>query len=464
MNDLRSLVLRGLAAPPLPALARRGYRATARLLAHRLRRIPGADTVFLSGSAARPAGVRPGSSDLDLVVLCRLADAQDELTLLRRLDRLQTRAQALTRLVDHLAYLEVEDLALLRRYGSSSYLRVARRWERLEGAHQLGADPPRPDRALQQLSRLLFRWALTAPELLARAEGAGFGELQRAQRLLVDVVAARDDLDRHAPFEELLERAPIPAEDRARQPVLALLQATLELLDRMAARETSDWCDRFVTSGHPQRAALPDDAAAVARRWLSVGFETIVWTGLGPGNRDRVLLALAPAADVRDAIEMAQRAASTTPRLSGEFSRVLPRPVPLTASLWRAVALLPPVPFLGAALAGEEPCFEGLPPAAPPAPGPDLRRTLVDAQVAEAIGRLRLRRIGRPRAVAFRASQDEQFRRNVPALARCQDEGVIPLEAVPGALGPPRLDLASIREVRAWIDVRRAAFADPSRP
>jgi predicted nucleotidyltransferase len=437
-SALARIVRRVSVLRPAAAAARAGYAVAARALARALAQVPGVDSVYLLGSLTRPEFVKPGKSDVDLIVAARMPTLEAELELRDRLRRVHRRAHAIVPVFDNLDYFDVDELDHLRCFANGWALDLDRRWSCLAGTDRLSVPPARPafERRVELCAMSLKRWMKASTRLLApRPFDDRLLVQSLAERLLMDVLAGYLDTERLTLLDVLLARGaaaiPLPALARlargaSRAPEL-LLEAALEVLEQQARDVTSAFHDRWPVGESPPPLDVPAPLVTTARSFVDGGFAGfgLVRRSARPG--DGVALAVAPpdwsAAEV---LARTREANQRTAPVPPEVSDWLSRPVVLTAPLFRAAALLPPAPFVGAELETGPAYWHGQSFEAPPAPSPTdleaIRRTRVTM--------LFIRRLVRTRWA--RQTWNSYFDYDVsvlaPALSRWRVEGSIPLD------------------------------------
>lgn len=462
---------------------RRAYRAAARAAAALFSRIEGVDGVYVTGSTTHPAFIEPGSSDIDLVIAIDVPTLASEIAVRRRLARLHGLIHAAVPAFTNLDVVEARDLDLLRRYGNAWTLDFDRRWEHAAGNHRLDPSrPPRPPRERRlELAALSFKRWMKASTFIQRPAGASRAKRRVLERLLIDVAAAYIDGSRFSPLGELVEEAAarsghpeiLSAVNDASTSVR--LAVSLTLLDVFAVELSGKWLGEWTCDGAPSRIEPPDAHRDVARRLEARGF-SVVFCPRGPDGGGGYLVAISGDGD--DAAEGLRRGAPVLDGASDTSSPAVPSrdggkswltaPVLVTRAMWRAGALFPPSPFVAPALSSAAPWSVGPAIPAPGRPSDDEMSVLVRARVLQQF----VRRVVRARrgGPAFRRELDYERHALRPALAHAMDTGRFRFaddrvanaaaSASPFANVRPEsgVDEDEIRELRAWLDARRAAF------
>jgi hypothetical protein len=251
-----------------------------------------------------------------------------------------------------------------------------------------------------------------------------------AERLLMDVIAAYLDVDRLTPFDDLVEAASTLLTSQNVAYVFQsgthdpdrLAAAALDVLEATLRRVTADWDASWqVADALP---ALPATHAleAVAKTFLDEGFAAFAVARRGPEPQDAVSFAIAP--EEWTGVEALSRARSAH-RRTAPTSGWLPRPVLLTAPLFRAAALLAPAPFLGAELATRPAFARGSMLVAPPAPPPSAMQALLRTRTVMSFIRRHVRARWAPSSVVAYFDYDVSVLS--PALARSLDDGRVSL-------------------------------------
>ena len=441
---------RALLTGPGRVLAQWGYEAVVQVAAEALSRLDRAESVYVTGSYARGgAGFEPGFSDLDLFVITEPLDVAGELALRRRLLDLYGTFRQVAPVVGSIDYLPLPDLTPFRRHGHAWTLDLEKRVRRLRGPPRLQESFERApwERSVLRLAEAMRRWAKASPALLACGPSPSLAAWRASKRLLVDCAAAYLDADRGLPAGVLLSlvratgvelppvvtgdlpivhaeypegsarilgrsgspraaRRPLMSSPSAHRPtIVQMLAASLEVLDRFAARVGSDWTSRRAeTRGHFPGTA--DTAVrALAEDAIRRGFSACYVAARDAAAVDHLLLVVGredvrPTAIVHSASEWAR----TNLALPTSFSWAA-RPVVLTATLWKLAFLLDPgpLPFDSLAHAGAHLAGDRLP--EPLAPSPEIEHVVVRSRMAQLLQR--------PRSRAFRASTAGRARREL---------------------------------------------------
>jgi predicted nucleotidyltransferase len=355
------------------------YGAAARAAARHLAPIPGVTSVYLTGSVAR-GEADPGHSDVDLVVVGDCPTAAAEATLLRRLSVFQSRAAILGGLFYNLDYLDVREVPFARAFGGNWEMRLDAEGQALSGERLWDAACVRPAAEVraERFSSALRRWLNTGSRLLDPDVRDPLDVRARdALRLLSDL----RDLSRPEPTRTGRggAGAPGPAPDATD----ALLGAAFDALHAFAVDVAKGFAGPIPkTAGAPEIALAPE-----LRRWFDAVTNSPVRSGMlvgrGAGSSDLVPVLLVddelPGAD---AVRVARERFGRTPFPRGERTTGMRRPVPLSASMWRALYLMEPAPFAGAA-ATQPVVVAGAAPPEPKAPGPELVAALVRARIVQ---------------------------------------------------------------------------------
>jgi hypothetical protein len=448
---------------------RAAYRAAARIAAGVLARIPDVDGVYAVGSLTRPATLKPGKSDLDLVVVANLPTLQSELRLRERLRRAHRVLHAALPVFQNLDYFDVSDLPYLRNFGDAWTLDLDRRWRCMAGENRLAEPPqvPPAERRSELLTICLKRWMKASPRLLDAArpdDEASRREI--ARRLLMDALSALLDCDRLTPLEDLwpAARAELQAPYLRREPdeldVESSLAVTLDILDHMARSASGPRDQRWAVSGHTPNETLPQHLESSARRFVEEGFASVALVRRGARAQDRLLLAVARSDTApREILRAVGRAQRGMPPL-GADDAWQPRPVALTPALFRAAAHFSPAPLLGAQLASLPAWHCGDPPEAALAPPARALRSSLARRTAT----LFLRRLMRTRrdSQSFHAELVHELEVIAPALARAFDAGTFD-PFFPSWEGRTIDEAGLVARRRRFIDERKPMLDDFAR-
>lgn len=441
---------------PTGRLARQAYQLVARAAARLFGSIDEVDCVYLTGSLTRPRLLRPGLSDIDLVISADLPTIRAEERLRWKLRRAHRALQAIAPVFTNLDYFETQDLDFLRYLGNAWCLDLDVRWRPLAGAGALLPRPvlrPRRERDLLLLSRCFKRW-MKSSALLASRRDARATSLGR--RLLADVLAGWLDADRLTPLATLLDRAgktgrlppSLDLSENPEPPLDVCLSAALQVLDRWANDRSRGWLDPWVVSVSPCSPELPRAVRTTARRLARALGADCVLAPRGCVEGGALLFAV-----VTGPLDIA-----ATRRELGRMGplpdplRWAPWPILLTPALYRTLALAPPEPFVAAAIAHGANWLRGHAPP-PPAPPSDDLRTLLLARTV----RQMMRRLERPRRGASTWRLEQAYERDwlLPALARALDGESYDLRAE----GHASQGLDDVSRLREWIAGRRPRLA-----
>jgi predicted nucleotidyltransferase len=399
----------GTTTPGL-VLGRAAYRAAAHAAGRALASVPGVVAVYATGSLYSE-WLQPGYSDIDLAVVVNVRDLEDELRLRADLKQRLSVLNALGTVFRDLDYLEEQDLPLIRRFHDAWTLDLDRRWIFLAGSRAPIAPAfatPAPSASLPRIALLdaMRRW-LKASSFLAdpRARREARIEIRGAYRLFCDCLTARLGVDRQYPMRDLVALSlsrNYPARfvhdpgiirtghADHRRVVLDLLSSSLSALESLADVVTAAWTpsDGWCL---PDREPMHDEAAErVAAEALAVGFAHVALVSRLGG--ERMLLVVPPDGDAHDHLVRLSELLSRVGPLSGAAFAWAPRPVLVTRALWRAAALMDPVPLVGGALArGEYLAFGGAAPEPPSRPPRDEWTEMLRARALRQFWRARSR-------------------------------------------------------------------------
>ncbi len=464
---------------------RLAYRAAARTAAALFSQIDGVDGVYVTGSTTHPAFIEPGSSDIDLVIAIAVPTLASEIAVRRRLARVHGLIQAAVPAFTNLDVVETRDFDLLRRFGNAWTLDFDRRWEHAAGNNRL--DPSRPSRSERErrleLAALSFKRWMKASTFVQSPAGSPRVKRRVLERLLIDVAAAYTDESRFSPLRELVDGAARRSGRPEIRPAAAdgastsvRLAAALTLLDAFAVELSEKWPDEWTGDGVPSRVEPAAALRDVARRFEAQGFSA-VFCPRGPDGGGGYLVAVAGDGDaVADVLRRSATAIDGAPVPTNESafpaspsaSAWLAAPVVVTRAMWRAGALFPPSPFVAPALSLGTPWSLGPRPPVPGRPPDEELSVLVRARVLQQFVR-RVVRVRREPS-AFRRELDYERYALRPALAHAMDTGRFRFADDRVASGAsssspfapirpePDVDEDEIRELRAWLDGRRAAL------
>lgn len=372
---LPSPLLRFAEAPLGKTLGAASYRAAALLGARVLARIPGVEAVYLSGSITRPDRLRPGYSDIDLVLAVDVPTLEHELELRHRLKRALGTLNVAGAVFKHLDYIESRDLVLLVRDGNDWTLELGA-WQLAAGIDRRAFVPRVPPlkRRIELSIAALRRWqAASSIQVDPHAGRPPALLLIGARRTLSDLLSSWLDVPRLCPLETLLglaERRARPntvLSELTRRPretvartdsrvVVELVTAGLEALEHHAGKLGASFTDPW-TGFEPRHVAAPSaDLEKLGRSTLAHGFAALYRTL----DRDGLEVLYAVAQREESVPSGVERLRRLLDERAGDAALArLPRPVLITPDLFRAAALFDGAPLSGADLAVTGDCIAG---------------------------------------------------------------------------------------------------------
>jgi hypothetical protein len=384
----------------------RGYLFAAAAFAKTLQRVGGVDGVYLTGSLTKPELLRPGYSDIDLVIVADLPTLSDELRLRHELRRALLRANSLGTLFKHLDYMERRDLDVRRTLGNNWSLSLDSTWQLLTGTDRLLKAPsvPPEKRRLEGLLEALRRWQRSSAFLLDEFGGpAVLARSMGARRALASALRAwlgrSTDVNLASLLEEArtratgadalgaLARGPVESAARRDEPMIVdAVVATLEVLEVFANEVTADW--RGSWNDVPIRGTVAgfssEERHSLSGLAEGAGFSAL-YSSRDRYGRDASFVIARPDTSAESAVECLRAFL----RARALASNPCAYPTLLTASLWKTAALLDSSPFTGADLARSESNVWGDTWSAPPRPEGAAWDDLVVGRTAELLWRPR---------------------------------------------------------------------------
>jgi hypothetical protein len=425
------------------------YSVAAELTARGWARVDGVSSAVLMGALARGLPVDPGLSDIDVVLACDFGSVESEIRTLSRLREWQRRLMPLGGLFYNLDCLDEREVPFARAFGGAWEMRLEEEGKCLAG-RRLWREPavrPARERRRERLSYMLRRWLNTAARLLDPRVPLGVTTIWDARRLVldiawlwagVDVEQASDalvDTTRNDPaLSATSELARLGAEKCGMRELRSVLvTSALEMLEAFTREVTAGFSGELARDDEGLDFTPSDALQAVGRAVIGGPFESFMLLQRGPFAGGALPVAVAAegatAAEVVEAFAARMHSAA---RLLSAVERTVRRPVPFSATLWRALPLLEPAPFLGAAAV--RPLWRvGRAVDPPPAPDPQTLSDVLTSSVVQSFVLCRWMEL-RPAKAAWMREQGTRERfALLPALDRALDERVfdLPIRAMP---------------------------------
>jgi predicted nucleotidyltransferase len=322
----RELVVRTATWP----LLGRGYREIYRLQTARVKRaladVDGVRSVLLRGSTL--GGVRPGISDIDLVVIVHPDEPARRLATLETVYRRVARINRGAPLVRDVHVFTPAALSAMARQASGLHATILSDTTPLLGLEEIPEAAQDPTLWRETLLREVLYWTTTSLLHLADADHVGSALAARSHAKALAAFSAFSAFRMHgaaAPSRGLADLAAAYAEKRVTPADPATLFELMARTDEQCAGETSPELALEPRQSHPNIAGALDDARrATAELAGQRGVQSVVLTVEGARENDlRSYVAVDPrAADARGVIASLGRLIRRKPFSRERFSRL----------------------------------------------------------------------------------------------------------------------------------------------